>query len=238
MYGLRDRIADWFAGLSDKLQLPPGGGRQILITIGIALILMAIVVSGATCGIRRAITTQGEDLDAGLAGIAGQTAQAIDDIAARVDDVEDNVAGNVTELWQRITASESWLEVHEGALDAITRVRVIGAFPNYRLYLKAGDSGNYTVGVHLLYAPAVGNATNITGAVEAFYAGIDWALPGVPGYLCTPAYNGAVWGVAEVRFNLPLALEENVELAVDARCIGLNATWAPVYMYVDVFKVG
>ena len=245
-----DRIADKFRDFSDRLNLSKEAWAHIGIAAGIAVIISAIILVTTT----PRLSTYNSDIDR-LNTITATTAENLADILGlgnlATSDEIDSLNGTVADHTGEIGTLKSRINNADGRINTIANdieelvcsppdAYLSGTFGNYALHVKSNKAGNFTANVHLVYsAPIVmGNATTQDGAISAFYSGINWTKPTVQDYVPTIAYNGTVWGISQVSFNIgTFALATNTEEIVNIKFGGLNISYEPTFAYVKVYRV-
>ena len=252
MYGqsFKDRIAEH-----------KGSIIKVVAVIGIAAIISAVMVMQLAVG-KDAYTKAMERLEGGITVTGAKVADIENDVdgilaqgplATRAD------VANVTSRTEAITQDVGALQTSLGlaqtkilGLEAQLAL-VTGSPPegyltgtfanstgNYTLHAKCSEAGNFTANINLVYAAPVyvGNATNYDEAIGAFYAGINWTAANTTVYVPTLAYNSTAWGVSKVQFNIDaFALVANNETAIPVLFGGLNATYEPDFVYVDIWPI-
>jgi hypothetical protein len=194
-----------------------------------------------------------------------QIQTGISTVTSRVTDVENNVnsilakgplatEADLTAIADRTRAlSQDVIREVQGQIQSV-RLQIgnlvtspadghlVGTFNNgtgtYVLYAKSNEADNFTANIHLGYSqPPVLNATTYQEALEAFYAGIDWTASDVRWYTPALAYNGTVWAIAEIWFNIGVFELPGNETAIPVVFGGLNATYKPDFLYPAIYRI-
>jgi len=240
-----DRIADKFSDIGDRLNLSKEAWIHIGMAVGIAVVISAIILVTTT----PRISTYLDDVDCLFANITTITGDidgihgALDEIGNLSEDVED-YAGDINTLTSRINDADSRINAAMNDLGELVcsppDAYLSGTFGNYTLHLKASKAGNFTANVHLAYSSpvSVGNATTQDEALRAFYGSINWTSPFLRDYICTLTYNRTVWEVSRVSFNIgTFALVAGTEKTLSIKFGGLNSSYEPDFVYVEVYPI-
>jgi hypothetical protein len=166
----------------------------------------------------------------------------------QISDLEEEISGYSTTAAENsddIDILQSWAQ---GAETRITTVEahnsppegyLTGTVGNYTLHAKCNAAGNFTANVHLVYSPGVVvSNTTYDDALATFYGGINWTTANTTVYVSTLTYNSTAWLVSQVWFNIgTFEMAANNETAVAIPFLGLNSTYAPNFVYVEVWPV-
>lgn len=247
MYSFKDRLIDWAN--------QRGAWTHIMVAVGIALVITAIILAAAMPS-KSTINANAADISEFQAAIDMISARLSTKISqAELDNWVQNInnalgtqAGDISSLGNRVGNAETRLSGVEGNVTAINdswakltcsppEAYLTGTFRDYTLHVKSSEAGNFTANMHLVYSPSVGNAINYTETLDGFYAGINWAEPSIPAYICSVNFNGSAWGISEVWFNIGTFEITDNETRIDITCAGLNSAWEPDFVYAEVFKI-
>lgn len=242
MYTWKEKLADWWARVKDRWDLNPGLLRAVAMSAGVTFILLAIMAGIIVSGLKADIRQQGDQFTTDLADATGQLQADNEDFQANVTEQLDLGMADLQALLQGVQDELAQLQSGLDGLVLAYLVEPLGVVPewgNYMAHMKAPAGGTYTANVHLQYSPGVGNSTNYTAALDYFYTGINWTVPGVPSYVCTPTFNGVAWVTTEVWFSIgTFTLMPGMEVVQPVSCVGLNSTWVPGHAYVKLFRLG
>jgi len=240
-----DKIAGKFSDIGDRLSLSKEAWIHIGMAVGIAVVISAIILVTTTPRISKYL----DDVDCLFANITTITGDidgihgALDEIGNLSEDVED-YASDINTLTSRINDADSRINAAMNDLEELVcsppDAYLSGTFGNYTLHSKASKAGNFTANIHLVYvSPLVaGNATTRDEAMQTFYGSINWTVPFLRDYICTPTYNGAAWGISQVSFNIgTFAMVANTEKTVGIEFGGLNSSYEPDFAYVEVYPI-
>lgn len=238
MYSWKDRIADWWRGVMDGLELDRPDMIHIGLAIGISLILVALVIGIPLSIASRNISNQGIKLDDSIESIQTQ-------LLTNYDAMNLTLQQTLNEQWAEIQnhaatydAAIAEMQADLSVLAADHFAYVIGGWDNYLLCMKLDIDGQCTANIHLAYSPGIGNLTDSVTALNYFFAGVNWTESSVPAYQCAVSCNNTSWSIADVMFNIGMfELQPNIELVMPISCPGLNATWQPSYIYAEVYQL-
>jgi len=249
MYSWKDKLIDWAN--------QRGAWTRILMAVGITMLIVAIIL-GAAMPSKGVVETNKVDIgglkntmDDVVDGLATKASHneledlsetvtnALGDQAADISDVDERTRIAEEKLTQARTDIAAIQEDVAGLTYSPPEGYLTGAFGNYTLHAKSNDAGNFTARVHLVYSPMVVSAANQTAAVDGFYGSVDWSVNAtIPGYVPVVAFDGTTWGINEIWWNVGIfELAAKTEKAIDITCAGLNSTWEPSYVYVEVWPV-
>jgi hypothetical protein len=215
---------------------------QILVVAAITVVVSALMITGMAA-------TKG-DISAEAARVNGE----FDKVSTHINSLGSGINDQISDLEEEITGYgatadenndaievlQTWSQGAEGRIAQIETQNspaegyLTGTFGNYTLHAKCKEAGNFTANVHLVYSLPLwidgGNIT-IEEVLAVFSPPLDWVTP-------TIAYNGTVWTVTEVAFNIgTFAMAANNETAVSILFGGLNSTYAPDFAYVEVWPI-
>ena len=243
---LGDRIRDYYVTLVDRIRNHKETIIKIAVVVAIAAIISAIIVlglapsKGAIGKIDEAIAALSADVD----GIIALGPLAAKDQMDAIGNQAESNQNKIGELQTRLGNAENLITTVQDVLVEVIASPpegyLTGTVGNYTLHTKASEDGEFTANVHLVYSPpiSVGNATTQDGALQSFYGGINWTAPSLRDYICSLAYNGTAWEVSRVSFNIgTFALTANTETTIDIMFGGLSNTYAPDFVYVEVYPV-
>lgn len=248
MYSWGDRLRDWAN--------QRGAWTHILMGAGIAVLIFVIAMAACVPG-KGTVSTNAANIAATQSTLSTiETSLGTKASKAQFDVLEEDVAdalgdqaAGISDLDERATIAEAKLaqartdittiqgqiaEVINSPLTAALN----GTFGDYTLSVKSDEAGNFTAKVHFVYSPAVGDAANYTEALGDFYASVNWSANAtVPQYMAAPTSDGTMWGIGEVWWNIGVfALTADTEKHLDIICAGLDSSWEPTFVYVEVYR--
>jgi len=249
MYSWKDRLIDW---VNQR-----GAWTHILVAVGIALLITAIILGAAmpSKGVVNANAGRISEVQNTIGtitdGLATKASQAdLDNLSQSLTDTIDGQDRDIGGLRTRMSAAENGIS--EARTDITTiqsdmaglsnsppEAYLTGTFSNYTLHAKSNEAGNFTTNVHLVYsAPIyVGNATTHDGTLSAFYDDVIW-METTPAYAAVATFNGTAWGISEVWWNVGIfELEANTEEEIEVSCAWLNNIGESSFAYVGVWSV-
>ena len=243
---LGDRIRDYYVTLVDRIRDHKETIIKIAVVVAIAAGISAIMVHGLSLSkgdisnIDESIAALSADVD----GIIAQGPLAAKDQLDAIGNQAESNRDKISRLQTRMGNAESLITTVQDDLAEVIASPpegyLTGTVGYYTLHTKASEDGEFTANVHLVYSPpiSVGNATTQDGALQSFYGGINWTAPSLRDYICSLAYNGTAWEVSRVSFNIgTFALTANTETTIDIMFGGLSNTYAPDFVYVEVYQV-
>ncbi|MCK4714239.1 MAG: hypothetical protein KAT35_01585, partial [Candidatus Aenigmarchaeota archaeon] len=222
---------------------------HIGISVGIALALVGIILGPVISCVNADIRDQATHFDKLVDGQADYFNDAVAATREGLRAEYDSFQGNMTQQWDVIdytlASFDERLTIMQAELDQLqsgswneASAHMAGEYPNYTLHMRSMIGGNFTANVHLHYVPGMGNSSNYTAALDYFCTAVDWTMEDVPSYVCQPAFNGTAWVITDIWFNVGLfELGQDQDAALPVSCVGLNSTWVPTLVYVDVFRL-
>ena len=228
-----------------------GAWTHILMGAGIAVLILIIAMASCVPS-KGLVRTNSADIaemqgtvDVNTNSLGTKASQAaLDALESDVTDAMGDQAADLSELDERTAIAETKLAqartdiaTIQGQIDAVINsplsATLAGTFGNYTLSVKSDEAGNFTAKVHLGYSPPMwvdGGNTTIEEVLAEFSSCFDWVTPNV-------AYNGTAWAANEIIFSVgTFELGTDTEKTLDITCAGLNSTWTPSYVYVEVYK--
>jgi hypothetical protein len=244
---MKQRISEWWQMATQT--------RPTLAYVGLSVVIV-LVITGIILG----IAIPGAKVDA-MAYARQQAAQAVNNVTAtRVQlqadfgvfqaALQQQVDGQLNAMGSQVNQTQADMIAMSGQLAGLQSALAVlnqtllssflaGSFGNYTIQAWSGPGGNFTANVHLVYSPGLGNLTDHAAALDYFNASVNWSMESVPAYVPAITFNGTVWAVSEVWFNVGvLQLQPGVQSIFPVSCIGLNETWNPTFAYVDAFSLG
>jgi len=246
MYTWKERLADWWARISVRWDLTREVWMHIGISAGIALALTGIILAIVLPGVRADINEQVGQFATNITAMQADWESHHDelqlDVEADLDDQWQYIGQTLGQHGDTIAALSGQLDGMQGQVDNLDTnelsINLTGAFPGYVLHARSAHDGVYAATFHLCYpGGGIGNSTNYTAVLDYFYTGINWTVPVLPNYVCQPAFNGTVWKIVDVWFQIePFELVSGAVLELPINCPGLNSTWTVDYAYVQLFR--
>lgn len=236
---MRDRFRDLIGRIVYRLDLTRESWKAIGIAVGVSLVIVAIILAVAMP--RQAYYQEQIDtLSASWAYAVIQNQETVNKLWDKVQNITGAFSNQTDELnlyhaqlldaLDRLSIAENNLANFHCSIEGY----LTGTYPDYKLYVKTSEAGNYTADVHLVYQPAAGNYTSYNQTLTEFYASINFTA--APAYATTITFNGTAWGISEVWFNIGVyGIEPPSVAVIPITCTGLNLT--PSFAYVEVFKV-